>query len=108
MLRLKRICSSDLDFHENCETLINNFKKRGYPTDLLNNCRSQVENLNRKDLLLQTTTPKKEKEVKDFYLITPYYPNSNIAARTVKKNWQLLSTSSTTQHLFEKKLVVGH
>ena len=123
--RLRRICSIESEFLENCFMLSSHFIRRGYPKNLILTALDRATTLNRdeilnKDLLKKSledntlTTPTgnsdtshKNKNTKTFYCITTHNPLNPPIRDIVSKNWQILGKSSGTRHLIDNSIIFG-
>jgi hypothetical protein len=54
-LRLRRICSDEIDFNREVEYMFMCFKKRGYPDIVLQKCIEKVNSISRHDTLIPKT-----------------------------------------------------
>ena len=50
-LRLRRLCSGDLDFNSKCDEMSNFFSERGYPANILFKALNRVQKGNRESAL---------------------------------------------------------
>jgi hypothetical protein len=103
-LRVRRICSSTIDFERHILTLMMHFLRRGYPMDLLEEAAKLARSKDRHSLinpdLLQTADNAQQKGDKVF-LITTFYPTDHSLRKIVFDNWDLLGKSPTTSGLHE-------
>ena len=105
-LRVRRICSDIDDFDYNVIKLATYFLRKKYPLELLQNAALLARRKDRLSLL-QDKPPVNDDRNKVF-LITTYNPNDSTLKDLAFKNWNILGTSSTTTHVFEKRLMLGY
>ncbi len=108
MLRIRRICTLDSDFIHECMKMMGHFLRRGYPLSLLENAFIKVQDLERMD-----TLKLKEKEYvvegqEDLYLISTFNPGNTPFRTIIQNNWPILSRSSATKELSEKRIIFGY
>jgi len=105
-LRIKRICSREVDFIQHSDKLYKSFVQRGYPRKILDTAILKVEQIKREDLL--SPKPKQIDKEKPFYSITTYNPCGNLVKNTITASWDLLSRSAATRQLHEKEIIFGY
>ena len=126
-LRVRRICSTDSDFFQNCFMLSSHFIRRGYPKNLVLTALERASNLDRNDILNKDflrksiadgqLTPNNtsqhndtvgQKDVtKRFFCITTHNPLNPPIRDIVSKNCQILGKSSGTRHLVDYTVTFG-
>ena len=116
-LRVRRICSHDVDFRQNALMLASHFKRRGYPTRLINEALNRAEAQDRQSLLSkndpnsQHTTKKALDKSNNtdlsFYLVTTHNPKNPPIRDIITSNWSLLEKSKTTRFLTDAKIIFG-
>ena len=88
LLRIKRIISKEEDFQKHAEIKLNDFREKGYPKEILQKCKSKVEQRKRENLLNKNKDNVREEE--KTYLISSYRPGKNIRKDIIQNNWDLL------------------
>ena len=81
------------------------FLHRGYPKKLLRNAFTKANAKSRNEILNHPVSHSEEDET--VFLITTYIPGFTSMKDIVQKNWGIMSTSSTTKHLSEVRLIHG-
>ena len=81
LIRSRRICSEEKYFEEEARNIIQQFKHRKYPPDLLYKAYRKVAHMNRQDLLRPSTHQGNSK----LRLITNYNPNNPDLRSVLKK-----------------------
>jgi hypothetical protein len=109
-LRVRRICSSTVDFDNNVLMLMVHFLRRGYPMKLLEEAMALARSKERLSLLepkqdIQTGNKGDNSRV---FLITTYHPIDQTLKNIVFNNWEMLGKSPTTSTLHERKLMLGY
>ena len=124
-LRVRRICSIESEFFENCFILSSHFIRRGYTKKLILDALKRASELNREEILnndylrksiadnnLMTNVPASnphgpKDDSKRFFCITTHNPLNPPIREIVSKNWQILGKSSGTRHLVDNTVVFG-
>ena len=111
-LRVRRICSSIVDFRQHALTLASHFIRRGYPKYLVKNALTRAELQDRNTLLNKTrdTTTKdnpSDKNDQSFYLVVTHNPKNPPLRDIVYDNWPLLNKSKTTRTLADVNITFG-
>lgn len=108
-LRIRRICSDDIDFLRNATTIGTHFARRGYPTTKIIDSMLRALKKDRKELLTTKTSieTKNDKE-KEIYAITTYHPTFKGFRETITKNWDFLTRSNITRELHNHDVIFGH
>ena len=104
-LRIKRICTSEIDYQTATLELKELFKNRGYNETLIDECIRTATEKNRQDLL--HPTPKEVREA-PLTLVTTYnksLPNIN---DIIEKNWNLLGINGEIANKFSKKPLIAY
>jgi hypothetical protein len=105
-MRVRRVCSRMADFEKHVIKMSIHFQRRLYPIDLIQEAAILARQQNREDML-NKQSPKKEKQ-DDVFLITTYHPTDTSVVDVVKKNWDILGKSPTTQFIQQKRLLRGY
>ncbi len=103
-LRIRRNCQKIDDYDKHSRLRVNDYERRGYPTDLLEEARLKARNLNRHDLLKQKTksTPKEKDRVPLIMTHNPANPNMR---SIIDKHWHLLELCTKKEAFKEKPLI---
>ncbi len=120
-LRVRRICTFDADFEQNCALLAAHFIRRGYPIDVLDQSFEKVKQTTRSDLLREDISPPPSTstqnqqatqllrvEQANLFSITTFNPAGNPNQQAIKENWTILGTSNITQPLFHSRVIHGN
>ena len=107
-LRIRRICTKTEDYDKHVIEYCTHFQRRGYPTPLLEKAAITARRLNRIDLLSKKQTPTEKTESDKIVMVTRFHPDHDTLRNLVTKNWDFLGKTTTTHHLYEKKLMVGY
>jgi hypothetical protein len=100
-LRLRRICSNEIEFLSEIETMANYFRNRGYPDKIVNDAKERVKNIPRADALCPT--PRNESNSKLPVVLT-YNSVSQKIARIIGKNAKFLAQDDEVGHLFTRNI----
>jgi len=107
-LRIRRICTKLEDYDKHVIEYCVHFQRRGYPSPLLENAALKARRIER-TTLLATKIITTEDPVKDnIVMVTRFHPDHDTLRELVLKNWDFLGKTTTTHHLYEKKLMVGY
>lgn len=110
-LRIKRICSEDVDFVSHSVTKALHMKRRGYPLELLTSAFEAVCQLDRSTLLKRNKKGRPEDLGPDngpMVGITTFHPSCKVFNRALRDNWNILGRSVTTESLSQKQLLVAY
>jgi hypothetical protein len=105
-LRVRRICSKIDDYEKHVINMSKHFLRRRYPIELLEEAAILARRQDRELLLDQQRKPKEKQD--DVFLITTYHPTDSGVVDVVKKNWDILGKSPTTQFIQQKRLLCGY
>ena len=92
----------------NALTICSHFRRRNYPTEMIENALIKMRRMNGRDLLKPPNPSPDKSTNEDIFLITHYNPESNALRNIVKQTWPLLGRTNTTEQLFSKKIVFGN
>ena len=107
-LRVKRICSRQLDLEKNIMIFSLDFMRRKYPQKLLLKAAEMVLEKDR-DVLLQPKEKKEENlEENQIFLSTTFHPTDCTIRTVVSQNWDILGRSETSNFLYKKKLIMSY
>ena len=104
-LRIRRICSDEMDFFEHCVTKGRHFIRRGYPEPFVTNAFFKALSTTR-DSLLVNKKKKDQTEIPNI-LITTYTPGFKGLQNVVTKNWDLLGKSCTTRSIHKVSVLTA-
>ena len=104
-LRLRRICSRDLDFRKHALIKAAHFKARGYPLELITEACIRAWEQGKPNQTLPTK-PERESENPNI-LVTTFHPTFNNLSKIARGNWDILGRSSRTKTLHEENLIVA-
>ncbi len=104
LLRIRRICSKQEDFVQQANQMMDHFKNRGYPSNILNEAYEKIILLNRDDLLKPNLKDKKD--------IIPYVSDFNLAGpklnQSVQGNRKILKNNYECTELLKSKFLIAH
>ncbi len=107
-LRVKRICSKETDFVKESMKLLGHFLRRGYPILELTKAFDKVKCQSRSDVLKPKENDLIIEGQEDLHLITTFNPFNSQFRNILQKNWPILSRSSATKELSEKRIIFGY
>ena len=97
-LRLRRLCSDDADFREQCSILAEFFEHRGYSHDIVRKASNQVRDISR-DHCLQSS--RKSSTTERPTMVLSYHPNARLYTDIVKRNFiSILHGDANTRRVF--------
>ncbi len=105
-LRLRRICSNMDDFIKHSGMISYHFLRRGYPLKTIQSAFERTLCTDRQTLL--NLKPTDETSNDNLVLVTNFIPKQPILSKIVHLNWDILSRSSTTKSLAEKRVVTTY
>lgn len=103
-IRLRRITSSDQQFHRRAEDMTKDFLARGYPLKILQDAKSKAESKTRSELL--KFRPKSAPT--RLPMILTYSTQSQLVKNIISKHWHTLSCNSDTDPVFSHKPMFIH
>ena len=103
-LRLRRICSVDSDFQVHCQNLKENFKKRGYPEQIVENAITKVSQKTREETLRYVNKAVTSERVP--YVIT-HNPRNPPLSHWLRDYLPVLHTSSRLRKAVPNAPIVG-
>ncbi|XP_041423533.1 uncharacterized protein LOC108704076 isoform X3 [Xenopus laevis] len=86
LLRVKRIVSTDSVFEERADEMMNNFVKRGYKQEMLEDIKQRVREVDRADLLVK----KKARKIDRLPFVSTFSSQSKQVRRIMYRHWHLL------------------
>ena len=107
-LRVRRICSRDVDYRKNVMILSMHFLRRQYPQKLLLKAAALTMEKERSLLLTPKPKPKDEFDETQIFLTTTYHPTDNSVRNIAFQNWDILGRSEATNFLYQKRLRMGY
>ena len=106
-LRIRRICQDEEQFKIHAEKMTNTFIAKGYPKKLVQEALIKAQEKNRETLLEPRLPPVGEKEF-PLVSVSTYQPNFGGLEKIIKKNWDILSRSTATRNLNEKRVIFAY
>ena len=109
-LRIRRICSSDIEFDEHCVRKAALMRQKGYPISLLKEAYEKASSKTRTDLLSpnQTLAPEIREKHPGTFLTTTYAPSFDGLKRQTRKTWDLLDRATSTRDIHDRGLTIGY
>ena len=104
-LRIRRICSDEDDFRNQCDKLGGFFSNRGYPSKVVEAARQRCSTVSRADSLV----PKQKSELDKIPLVIPFYEKiSKKISQIVFNNARVLSQDPDIGFLFRDKFISSY
>jgi len=104
LLRVKRNCYKDSDFLKEANTMLEHYRRRGYPEDVLQDALAKSISTNRSDLLKpKGAKPKSERPV----LVLTYHPKLMGIQQIVHKFWSIIQNNHTLRELFPERPLIA-
>jgi hypothetical protein len=104
LLRVKRICSSEVDYHKQATIVGSFFEKRSYPTEVIESAHTRANSLERHTLL---QPPKKTTNSK-IPLVLTYNRCIQPVVTTIFKNFSILQNDLQLSSLFPQLPLVSY
>ena len=98
-LRLRRLCSDDVDFSNQCQLMRSNFLNRGYPNEIVSRSLAKVANVSRESTLLPNTRSPNNR----IPFVVTYHPLNNAVKPLVSRNHALLTSDPETSNIFSER-----
>ena len=98
-LRLRRICSLDLDFEANAKKLTGYYLKRGYPFPSLKRRYHRARKFTQDKLLDTVSKPTNEAPV----MVTQFNPRNPQIGSLIKDNWNIIQNTEELTQIFKSK-----
>ena len=107
-LRIHRKCSNESDYTHHCVKKATQMRQKGYSIALLTEAYTQAMTQDRTDLLKprETVVADQDQNTVRTFLTTTYTPSFDGLTSQVRKSWDLLDRSNSTQSLHEQGLTV--
>ena len=102
-LRLRRICTLDLDFEANAKKLTGYYLRRGYPLKSLKKHYLRARKFSQDELL--ETVSKKANEAP--VMVTQYNPRNPQIGSLVQRNWNIIQNTEELTQIFSSKPLMG-
>ena len=102
-LRLRRLCSNNLDFQSKCSEMSTFFSDRGYPDHVINQALNRVQNVSREMAL----TPAESNSEERIPFILTYHPNNLAAKNIILLNFSILQSDPETASIFSQPPLVS-
>ncbi|MCG8430321.1 MAG: GIY-YIG nuclease family protein, partial [Candidatus Omnitrophica bacterium] len=103
LLRLRRLCKEEDDFQDRAQEMMDFFRRREYPEDILVRALERVQGVSRQQAM-QT----KEKTTSDrVKLVLTYHPHNMTVKKIMFQNLSILRADSDCQSLFEANPLVA-
>ena len=106
-LRIRRICTKIEDYDKHVINFCQHFQRRGYPTPLLEKAALAARRIPRENLLNKVAIASEQTDSK-LIMVTRYHPHHDTLRDIVTGNWDFLGKTTTTQFLYDQKLMVGY
>ena len=95
-LRMRRICTKDLDFARESRSLYLAYTRRGYPSDILEAHLYKASSFSQNELLVTKPKAKNTRQV----FVTTFNPQNPNIMGSIKLFWPILQTSKTLRRIF--------
>ena len=107
-LRLKRICSDEVDFVIQSKKLASSFHKANYPDNIIQEGFNKAFAFDRNKLLKPSRMDKSDSDKRDsLFLITDYHPSYRVVLDITSNIWDMLDNSSSTRPLLHIPVIRG-
>ena len=93
LLRLRKLTTDDDQFEQDSNEMVSHFQKQGYPTGLIQQAKSKVGKKSQQSLLQPQLKATRHDHRIPF--VTTYHPTIRKVFEVLKKNWPILSSSSS-------------
>lgn len=104
-LRLRRLCSDDVDFDLKAAEMREFFHQRHYPTDVINSALSKVKQIPRTQTLQPTTTSAAEERP---ILSLLYHPAVHRVRKILLSNWNILHSRAEVAEIFDQPPLIAY
>ena len=109
LLRIRRICSHDLDFLFHSLVILGHFSRRGYPLIALAKTLRRAACLSRSDLLSNTSTPLPAiTTTRKIFCVLTHNKHSPPVKTYVERHWPLLGRREATRCLTDTEVIYSH
>ena len=95
-LRLRRLCSDDVDLSNQCHLMRSNFLNRGYPNEVVSRALPKVANVSRESTLIPNTRSPNNR----IPFVVTYHPLNNAVKPLVSRNHAWLTSDPETSNIF--------
>ena len=103
-LRLRRICTLDIDYTFESKRLINYYKIRGYPVKHLLKHANRAKSFSQKDLLdVKEVIDKPRRDI----MVTRFNPSNPDLIKILKRHWNILQFSDDCRNTFIDTPMIG-
>ncbi len=104
ILRIRRICSQEEDFKTQSNIMLEHFKRRGYPSSILDEASSKALQIERSTLLISKT----KTTDKIIPYVAEFNPSGPKINQAVQGNRRMLQHSSAGSELLEHRFLIAH
>ncbi|XP_015197558.2 uncharacterized protein [Lepisosteus oculatus] len=102
-LRLRRLCSDDIDFENQALEMYSFFINRGYPSSVIDRALARAKNTPR------TINPIRNSRLNNrIPLVLPYHPNTLPIPRTINQNFSILQDDPSIGALFSDHPIISY
>ena len=98
-LRLRRLCSDDVDFADKCQDMCSFFLNRNYPHDVVSRALAKVSDVSRESALVSNTRTTNNR----IPFTVTYHPLNNAVKPIVNRNFNLLNSDLATSNIFSER-----
>ena len=98
-LRLRRLCSDDVDFANKCQDMCSFFLNRNYPHDVVSRALAKVSDVSRESALVSNTRTTNNR----IPFTVTYHPLNNAVKPIVNRNFNLLNSDLATSNIFSER-----
>ena len=98
-LRLRRLCSDDLDFSSKCSEMRSFFLNRNYPAHVIDNAIRKVSTIDRATALAPSSRTSNSR----IPFTLTYHPFNNSIKPIINRNFSFLETDSITSNIFNER-----
>ena len=97
-LRLRRICSDEIDFDEKSKEMTAFFRERGYPSRIIKGARDRVLITPREDLIQEQVDASEQQTT--LPLVLTFHPQNKLVKNIITRNFHLLRDDRDTGAIF--------
>ena len=105
LLRIRKICSSLMDFDKHALVFASHFQNRGYPIHLIDEGYVKARRMDRNHLLDKGRTPKNLTSENNTILVSTYHPSDLTVPKIISSNCDFLGKKHNTTFLHKKHVM---
>ena len=106
LLRLRRICPNNTDYHHRIDACLDFFRARGYPDTILNKAKSRALRITWDEAMTPSTNNRQT--LARTPLVLTYHPLNTPVVQTILNNFDILRNDSDTSTIFTSLPVIAY